>query len=59
MKTKFINRERELNELETLERGGIVVVFGRRRIGKTRLLEEFCKNNGFFLPFKISLRITI
>jgi AAA+ ATPase superfamily predicted ATPase len=44
---RFINRK---NELETLEKdwisgdSGFIVVFGRRRIGKTRLLEEFLKD---------------
>jgi uncharacterized protein len=39
MKLHFINREQELRELDAAETtGGLVVVFGRRRVGKTRLL---------------------
>lgn len=41
----FIGRERELETLELYYRSGTVrtcAVYGRRRVGKTRLLEEFC-----------------
>jgi uncharacterized protein len=42
MKLEFVNRERELAELDTAkQRGGLLVVYGRRRIGKTRLLTEW------------------
>ena len=42
MKLPFVNRERELRELDTAaERGGLLVVYGRRRIGKTRLLRQW------------------
>lgn len=48
MKTfKFVNRHEELELLEKeWQRSGgrFVVVYGRRRIGKTRLLKEFTKN---------------
>lgn len=40
----FINREKELKQLQTLynkEHGGLAIVYGRRRLGKTRLLKEF------------------
>ena len=42
---EFIGRERELSELERLySRGGTAaMVYGRRRIGKTTLLERFCE----------------
>ncbi len=43
---KFIGRERELealHELLTLRIANLVVIKGRRRIGKSRLIEEFCK----------------
>ena len=46
---KFMNRTGELARLAALaERpgGGLAVVFGRRRIGKTRLLVEWCGRNG-------------
>src|SRR5271168_4012215 len=43
----FVGREEELQELEALlkkKSASFVVVKGRRRIGKSRLLEEFSKN---------------
>lgn len=44
---KFIGRQRELEELNTLlkkDTASLVVVKGRRRVGKSRLLEEFVKD---------------
>jgi len=41
----FVDRERELERLEQAwesERAELVVVYGRRRIGKTALLRQFC-----------------
>jgi len=39
---EFVNRDAELRELEAAaKRGGLVVVFGRRRVGKTRLLRQW------------------
>lgn len=49
----FIGREHELQRLEDLSKSGracLVVIKGRRRIGKSRLAEEFGKNK-VFLPF--------
>jgi len=43
----FIGRTEELNFLKTryIKRNGqLIVIYGRRRIGKTELLREFCKN---------------
>lgn len=43
----FIGRENELNTLERLyesDKFEFVVMYGRRRVGKTRLITEFCKN---------------
>lgn len=43
----FIGRELELQELERrYESSGfqLFVLYGRRRVGKTRLIQEFCKN---------------
>jgi len=38
----FVNRERELAELDVAAAaGGLLVVFGRRRVGKTRLLRHW------------------
>ncbi len=44
---RFINRIEELKILENdwkVQRNEFVVIFGRRRIGKTTLLNEFVKN---------------
>jgi AAA+ ATPase superfamily predicted ATPase len=42
MKLEFVNREAELRELDAAaRRGGLLVVFGRRRVGKTRLLRHW------------------
>mgnify|MGYP003873609065 CR=1 FL=1 len=43
----FINREEELSYLNTVwnsNQAELIIVWGRRRIGKTRLLMEFSKN---------------
>ena len=49
---RFSNRGEELARLATLTEapdGGLAVVFGRRRIGKTRLLLEWCRRfNGIY-----------
>jgi len=43
----FLDRQRELDALRSLSReGGFAVVWGRRRIGKTRLLLEWCEREG-------------
>jgi len=42
MTSPFVNRQQELRALRTFEkRSGLVVVYGRRRIGKTRPLTEW------------------
>lgn len=47
MTLSFINRERELGELDAHARaGGLLVVFGRRRVGKTRLLTRWLERRG-------------
>jgi AAA+ ATPase superfamily predicted ATPase len=49
----FVGREAELQRLEDLSKSGracLVVIKGRRRIGKSRLAEEFGKDK-VFLPF--------
>jgi uncharacterized protein len=41
---RFVNRGEELAALAHLDReGGLAVIWGRRRIGKTRLLLEWCQ----------------
>ena len=42
MGLEFVNREAELRELDkAAKQGGLVVVYGRRRVGKTRLLRQW------------------
>jgi len=50
MKLAFTNRVRELQELDDAARvGGLVVLFGRRRVGKTRLLTQWLdQRSGFY-----------
>jgi len=44
MELSFTNREAELRELNAAAKaGGLLVVFGRRRVGKTRLLTHWLK----------------
>jgi AAA+ ATPase superfamily predicted ATPase len=45
----FVDRQEELARLDRLvasEEGGLAVVYGRRRVGKTRLLLEWAKAHG-------------
>ena len=45
MELTFTNRTNELKELKSaMATGGLVVVFGRRRVGKTRLLTHWLKS---------------
>lgn len=47
MRLEFVNREAELDALEVAaKRGGLLVVFGRRRVGKTRLLRRWIDARG-------------
>jgi uncharacterized protein len=48
--TPFVGREAEIQELKELQQRNIaslVIVQGRRRIGKSRLIEEFSKDQKF------------
>ncbi len=54
IRLKFIDREREIEILvrEWKNRPSFVVLYGRRRVGKTRLLREFSKGKRtFFFTF--------
>ena len=43
----FVNRDRELAALDrAANAGGLIVVFGRRRVGKTRLLRHWLRRRG-------------
>jgi AAA+ ATPase superfamily predicted ATPase len=43
----FVNRAQELAELDSAARaGGLLVIFGRRRVGKTRLLRHWLQKHG-------------
>jgi AAA+ ATPase superfamily predicted ATPase len=47
MNLEFTNRAAELKELEVAAKaGGLLVVFGRRRVGKTRLLTHWLEPRG-------------
>jgi AAA+ ATPase superfamily predicted ATPase len=49
-KNLFIGRQKELKELNLLlsrKTASLVVIKGRRRIGKSRLIEEFAKGKNF------------
>lgn len=51
MKT-FIGRKEELKQLRELQKrrsASLVIIRGRRRIGKTRLVEEFAKGQRYYL----------
>jgi len=50
MNMEFVNRDAELRELDAAaKRGGLLVVFGRRRVGKTRLLRQWLQaRNGLY-----------
>lgn len=46
MELDFVNRTEELSQLDDHARaGGLLVVFGRRRVGKTRLLTQWLKRH--------------
>ncbi|MGH8138667.1 MAG: ATP-binding protein [Steroidobacteraceae bacterium] len=50
MELSFVNRKAELKELdEAAATGGLLVFFGRRRVGKTRLLAQWlARHNGLY-----------
>jgi hypothetical protein len=50
MELDFVNRDAELRELDLAARkGGLLVVFGRRRAGKTRMLRQWlAKKDGLY-----------
>jgi len=49
---RFVNREREVAALEreySSKSSSMVIVYGRRRVGKTRLINEFIKDKDAFV----------
>jgi AAA+ ATPase superfamily predicted ATPase len=47
---RFINREEELKFLEEKFRENnkqLIILYGRRRVGKTELIKQFCKNKDY------------
>ena len=47
----FIGRQKELEELRRCQKrrsANLVIITGRRRIGKSRLIEEFTKNQHYY-----------
>lgn len=48
---KFYDREIELRKLESIKHPFLAVIYGRRRVGKTRLILEYCKNRPFLYFF--------
>ena len=60
----FIGRERELDKLNELYTGGsfeCVIIYGRRRVGKTTLIQEFIKDKRaiYFLSLETSERVNL
>ncbi|MBL7100730.1 MAG: ATP-binding protein [Nanoarchaeota archaeon] len=49
---KFYDRENEIRILNAIKKDFRIAIIGRRRIGKTRLVEHFYKDSGitFFIP---------
>jgi hypothetical protein len=50
-KSMFLGRKEELSDLENLyqiKKSSLIVIYGRRRIGKSSLIHEFCKNKHSF-----------
>ena len=62
---QFVNRKKELETLRkeySRKEASFVVIYGRRRVGKTALIKEFCKDKRsiMFLTFnKAILNICI
>ncbi|RLE81776.1 MAG: ATP-binding protein [Thermoprotei archaeon] len=48
---KFYDREAELETLASVSEPFLAIIYGRRRVGKTRLILEFCRNRGFIYLF--------
>ena len=54
MKERIFAREREIEKLQRLlasEKPEFLAIYGRRRVGKTYLIQEFFKDKGIFFFF--------
>src|SRR5659263_39921 len=60
-KINFIDRDKELNFLHEMlgKAGGLVIIYGRRRVGKTELIKQFIsgKNHLYYLADKRGTQI--
>ena len=57
--SQFYCREDELRKLNKRYAGDkfeCIVIYGRRRVGKTALINEFCKDNRCVPPKSVSRR---
>lgn len=55
MPCRFVDRNDELRSLSVAsERGGLVIVYGRRRVGKTRLVLEWLRREGLRYMFYVA-----
>ena len=55
MRKKFVGRQEELERLEFEYRrpgGSLVTIYGRRRVGKTRLVRQFVQGKPLVLYFQ-------
>ena len=58
---RFIGRKNELHTLNTEynRNSSFVVIYGRRRVGKTTLIKEFLKNKTHLINYDIKLKSTL
>ena len=57
----FVGRERELKKLNELYRGDkfeCVIIYGRRRVGKTTLIQQFIKDKKAIYFLSLETRVS-
>jgi len=54
-KINFIDRDKELNFLHEMlgKAGGLVIIYGRRRVGKTELIKQFISGKIICITLRI------